>query len=75
MDHPEKEIKAIAAKIREIRGGRSRKEFGGLIGESPSSIQNYEKGQDKREHTIPVDVLIKISKTFHYPLHKLIKGK
>ena len=72
MEHPEKKIKAIADKIRKIRGGLSRKEFGKIIGESESSIQNYEKGQYKRKHTIPVDVLIKISIKFHVPLRDLV---
>lgn len=73
MDHPEKEIKRIAKRIRKIRGKLSREAFGLLIGESMSNVQNYEEGQYNRQHTIPVDVLIKISKAFHIPLRELIE--
>jgi len=73
MEHPEKEIKRIAKRIKNIRGKLSRERFGSLIGESKSSIQNYEEGQYKQQHTIPVDVLIKISKAFHIPLRDIIE--
>ena len=74
MDHPEKEIKKIADRIKEVRGKLSRKDFGILISESGSSIQNYEEGQHKRQHTIPIDVLIKISKAYKINLLWLIEG-
>jgi transcriptional regulator with XRE-family HTH domain len=74
MEHPEKEIKAIAARIKEVRGKLSRKDFGLLIGESKSSIQKYEEGQSERNHTIPTDVLIKISKAYKVSLAWLVTG-
>lgn len=74
MEHPDKEIKKIADRIIEVRGDLTRKDFGLLIGESGSSIQNYEKGQFNRQHTIPVDVLIKISKAFKINILWLIAG-
>ena len=74
MEHPTKEIKRIAKKIRKIRGKLSRKAFGLLISESKSNIKNYEDGQYKQQHTIPIDVLIKISKTFHVPLRELTEN-
>jgi transcriptional regulator with XRE-family HTH domain len=73
MEHPEKEIKRIAKRIRKIRGKLSRETFGLMISESKSNIKNYEDGQYNRQHTIPVDVLIKISKVFHIPLRELIE--
>lgn len=74
MEHPTKEIKKIAERIREVRGKLSRKDFGLLIGEPYSNIQKYEEGQDNREHTIPTDVLIKISKHTKVNLAWLIEG-
>jgi hypothetical protein len=76
MNHPEKEIKQIAKRIRTIRGNLTRHNFGLLIGESGSNIQKYEEGQYNRQHTIPVDVLIKISKVFpQYSLSWIVTGK
>lgn len=75
MTHPTREVKAIAKRIKETRGELSRNDFGILIGESGSTIQNYEEGQYNREHTIPVDALIKISKAFHKDLCWLVTGK
>jgi transcriptional regulator with XRE-family HTH domain len=75
MEHPTKEIKKIAERVREVRGPLSRKDFGLLISESGSNIQKYEKGQDNRQHTIPSDVLIKISKAFKVNLSWLIEGR
>lgn len=74
MKSYDKWISEIGDRIKEVRGRLSRKDFGKLIDEKQSSIQNYEVGQYKRTHTIPIDVLYKISKTFHINICWLIEG-
>ncbi len=53
----------------------TRETFAKTIDESPSSLQNYEEGQYKREHTIPLDILFKISEAHHINICWLIEGR
>jgi ribosome-binding protein aMBF1 (putative translation factor) len=74
MKMHEKQIKAIAKRIKKVRGEMSRKAFASTIEEKASSLQNYEEGQWNRDHTIPVDVLLKISNIHRINILWLIEG-